>query len=141
MKPLSSPRELFLTVAPFPALAFLKIWGSLGPSTGSLTFVSLLLWGYSLFIIGIAQKWDQPTYFDWVIGGYFSLVTVLLILFPDFSGPFFRHYAVTGIYACLFSAAFFPPVLAWTPSPSITPRNRPPGIFGKTLFLSASTGS
>jgi multimeric flavodoxin WrbA/putative sterol carrier protein len=115
MKPLSRPRQLFLYGAPFPALAFFKIWASLEPSTGSLTFVSLLLWGYSLLIILIARNWDQPTYFDWVIGGYFSLVSFFLVLFPGFSGPILSRYAVTGIYACFFTAAFFPSFLGLDP--------------------------
>jgi hypothetical protein len=136
MKPLSRLRLLFLTSAPFPALAFFKIWASLEPSTGSLTFVSLLLWGYSLFIIVIARKWDQPTYFDWVIGGYFFLVSVLLMLFPDFSGPFFSRYAVTGIYACLFTAAFFPPLLGLDPfTTHYAKKSTPQDFWENPIFI------
>ena len=136
MKPLSRLRQLFLYVAPFPALAFFKIWASLEPSPESLTFVSLLLWGYSLFIILIARKWDQPTYFDWVIGGYFSLVSAFLVLFPDFSAPFFRRYAVTGIYACLFAAAFFPPLLGLDPfTYHYGKKSTPQDLWGNPIFI------
>jgi multimeric flavodoxin WrbA/putative sterol carrier protein len=136
MKPLSRPRQLFLYGAPFPALAFFKIWASLEPSTGTLTSVSLLLWGYSLLIIVIARRWDQPTYFDWVIGGYFSLVSVFLVLSPGFSGPILSRYAVTGIYACLFTAAFFPPLLGLVPfTTHYAKKSTPQDFWENPIFI------
>ena len=115
MASLSRSRQLFLTIAPFPALAFFKIWASLEPSSSGLTLVSLLLLTYCLAVLGIARRWDKPTYFDWVIAAYFAVVFLSLLAGPDFAGPFLVRYAVTGIYACLFTAAFFPPLLGRDP--------------------------
>ncbi len=115
MESLSRSRQLFLMIAPFPALAFFKIWASLEPSPTSLTLVSLLLLIYCLAVLGIARRWDKPTYFDWVIAVYFAVVFSSLLIWPVSAGPFLSRYAVTGIYACLFTAAFFPPLLGLDP--------------------------
>ena len=115
MESLSRSRQLFLMIAPFPALAFFKIWASLEPSPTSLTLVSLLLLIYCLAVLGIARRWDKPTYFDWVIAAYFAVVFSSLLIWPVSAGPFLSRYAVTGIYACLFTAAFFPPLLGLDP--------------------------
>ena len=140
MESLSRPRRLFLSIAPFPALAFFKIWASFEPSSSSLTLVSGLLLAYCLVVLGIARRWDKPTYFDWVIAAYFAVIFLSLGTWPDSAGPFLSLFSVTGIYACLFTAAFSPPCWEWTLLPINMPRNPPPGIFGKTRFLSKSTG-
>ena len=115
MASLSRSRQLFLYIAPFPALAFFKIWASFEPASSSLTLVSLLLLTYCLAVLGIARRWDKPTYFDWIIAAYFAVVLLSLLTGPDSAGPFLARYAVTGIYACLFTAAFFPPLLGRDP--------------------------
>ena len=114
-KKLSTARQIFLYVAPFPALAFFKIWASLGVTPSNLTIGSLVIFSYCCLIIAIAYRWDKPTYFDWVIGGYFALVSTCLLILPDVFGPFLVKYAVTGIYTCLFAAAFFPPLFGHDP--------------------------
>jgi hypothetical protein len=88
MESLSRSRQFFLYIAPFPALAFFKIWASFEPSSSSLTLVSLLLLTYCLAVLGIARRWDKPTYFDWVIAAYFSVVLLSLVTWPDSAGPF-----------------------------------------------------
>jgi len=115
MESLSRPRRLFLSIAPFPALAFFKIWASFEPSSSSLTLVSGLLLAYCLVVLGIARRWDKPTYFDWVIAAYFAVIFLSLGTWPDSAGPFLSLFSVTGIYACLFTAAFFPPLLGMDP--------------------------
>jgi putative sterol carrier protein len=115
MDSLSRPRQLFLYIAPFPALAFFKIWASFEPSAASLTRISLLLLAYCLAVLVIARRWDEPTYFDWTIAVYFAFVFLFLLIGPNTAGPFLSRYAVSGIYACLFSAAFFPPLLGLAP--------------------------
>ena len=154
---MSRPRRLFLTIAPFPALAFFKIWASFEPSAPSLTLVSLLLLAYCLVVLAIARRWDKPTYFDWVIAAYFAVIFLSLVAWPDSAGFFHSRYSVTGIYACFFTAAFFPPLLGMDPftyhyAKKYTPRdywenpifvqvNRVmtyvwSGIFGVCLLLS-----
>ena len=96
-------------------MAFFKIWASFEPASSSLTLVSLLLLTYCLAVLGIARRWDKPTYFDWVIAAYFAVVLLSLVTWPDSAGPFLARYSVTGIYACLFTAAFFPPFLGMDP--------------------------
>jgi putative sterol carrier protein len=115
MKKLSTGRQIFLYVAPFPALAFFKIWASLGVTPSNLTIGSLVIFSYCCVIITIAYRWDKPTYFDWVIGGYFALISICLLVIPGIFGPFLVEYAVTGIYTCLFAAAFSPPLFGRDP--------------------------
>jgi hypothetical protein len=112
---LSRSRRLFLYSAPFPALAFFKIWASFEPSSASLTLVSLVLLFYCLAVLVIARRWDKPTYFDWVITIYFAAIFLALLFQPTAAGHFLSRYSVTGIYACLFAAAFFPPLVGMDP--------------------------
>ncbi|MBW1841489.1 MAG: SCP2 sterol-binding domain-containing protein, partial [Deltaproteobacteria bacterium] len=63
----------------------------------------------------IAIRWDKPGYFEWVTAGYFGIVFIFLLFWPNFGGKVFARYAVTGIFVCLFSAAFFPPIAGMEP--------------------------
>jgi putative sterol carrier protein len=114
-KTLSKARQIFLYIAPFPALAFFKIWASLGVTPANLTIVSLAILAYCCAIVVMAFIWDKPTHFDWVVAVYFVLVSAGLLLLPEVLGPFLVTYAVTGIYTCLFSAAFFPLLFGYEP--------------------------
>ncbi|MGD2124948.1 MAG: SCP2 sterol-binding domain-containing protein [Desulfobacteraceae bacterium] len=115
MKKLTKARQIFLYLAPFPALAFFKIWAASGPEPGTLTIIALSMLAYCAIVIGIAYRWDKPAYFDWAVTAYFAIISFFFIFWPEFSSQFFAKYAVTGIYACLFSAAFFPPLLGMDP--------------------------
>ena len=72
MKQLSKPKQIFLYVAPFPALAFFKIWASTNTTPGNLLIVALAMLAYCAMVIGIARRWDKPGYFDWAIFLYFD---------------------------------------------------------------------
>jgi hypothetical protein len=109
------PRQVFLYVAPFPPLAFFKIWASLGQDPNRLFMAAIMMLAYCALIIAIAYQWDRPTYFDWSVAGYFTLASFSLAVWPDGAGSLFVNYVVTGIYACLFAAAFFPPLLGMDP--------------------------
>jgi putative sterol carrier protein len=136
MKKISTARQVFLYVAPFPALAFFKIWASLGVTISSLTLGSLVLFCYCCAIIALALRWDKPTYFDWVVGGYFALVSSGLLILPGTFGPFLIDYAVTGIYACLFAAAFFPPLFGYEPfTYHYAKKGTPREFWDNPLFL------
>jgi hypothetical protein len=132
---LSRSRQLFLYIAPFPALAFFKIWASFEPASSSLTLVSLLLLIYCLAVLATARRWDKPTYFDWIIAAYFAVVWLSLWTWPAFAGPFLSRYAVTGIYACLFTAAFFPPLLGLDPFTYHYARKYTPEEFWENPFF------
>ena len=54
METLSKPKQIFLYVAPFPALAFFKFWASSVRDTGSLLAVSCILLAYCVLILFIA---------------------------------------------------------------------------------------
>ena len=119
MKQLGKTRQLLLYAGPFPALAFFKIWVSsnagAGPRSGSLTIVALLMLAFCAIVIVFAKRWDKPSYFDWTVGIYFALISLSLLIWPYAAGRFLSRYSVTGIYGCLFAAAFFPPVLGMEP--------------------------
>ena len=115
MDKLSKAKQGFLYVAPFPALVFFKVWAASGRGTNSLIMVALSMLAYCAMIVVIAYRWDKPTYFDWAVGAYFAAISGALLLWPDSAGGFVGRYAVTGIYACLFGAAFFPPLLGMDP--------------------------
>lgn len=119
MKQLGKIRRLLLYAGPFPALAFFKIWAASnagsGPGSGSLTVVALFMLVFCAIVIVVAKRWDKPSYFDWTIGGYFALICLSLLVWPDSAGRVLSRDSVTGIYGCLFAAAFFPPLFGMEP--------------------------
>ncbi|MFC1515469.1 SCP2 sterol-binding domain-containing protein [Thermodesulfobacteriota bacterium] len=126
-KQLSKLKRYFLYSAPFPALVFFKIWASSDRDPGSLLVVTGVMLTYSLMILILARRWDKPGYFDWVTAGYFGIAFVFLFFWPDFAGKIFARYAVTGIFICLFSAAFFPPIAGMEPFTCHYARGSTPG--------------
>ena len=119
MKQLGKTRLLLLHAGPFPALAFFKIWAASNAGSvtgsGSLTVVALFMLAFCAIVIVVAKRWDKPSYFDWTIGGYFALICLSLLVWPDSAGRVLSRYSVTGIYGCLFTAAFIPPLFGMEP--------------------------
>ena len=115
MKELTKAQQIFLYVAPFPALLFYKIWGFTGPGPENFLIVTVAMFAYCIGAIGIAYWWDKPGYFDWAFCGYFGVASALVALSPERASGFLARYTATGIYASLFSAAFFPPLLGFAP--------------------------
>jgi multimeric flavodoxin WrbA/putative sterol carrier protein len=111
----SRAQQIFLYIGPFPALVFFKIWAATGREPGSLLAAAFAMLIYCACVLVLARRWDKPTYFDWTICAYFLVLSLSLALWPKGAGAIFTEYAVTGIYVCLFSAAFFPPVLGFEP--------------------------
>jgi multimeric flavodoxin WrbA len=112
---LNKARQIFLYIAPFPPLAFFKIWASREQNPDALFSVACLMLLYCGLVIWLAGRWDRPSYFDWAVAAYFAAVTLSLLLMPRAAGEFFKNYSVTGIYACLFAAAFLPPLFHLDP--------------------------
>jgi multimeric flavodoxin WrbA/putative sterol carrier protein len=108
-------QQIFLYIAPFLALALFKIWASLGREPASLLIAAAAMLVYCSAVVALAKHWDKPTYFDWAVGAYFFVITVFLALWPGAAGAIVSQYAVTGIYCCLFAAAFVPPLLGLEP--------------------------
>ncbi len=108
-------QQIFLYIAPFLPLAFFKIWASLGREPASLLIAAAAMLVYCSAVVALAKHWDKPTYFDWAVGAYFFVITVFLALWPGAAGAIVSQYAVTGIYCCLFAAAFVPPLLGLEP--------------------------
>ena len=115
MKQPGKYKRLLLYAGPFPALAFFKIWAASSPSPGSLGLVAFCMLAFCAIIIFIAYRWDKPSYFDWTIGVYFALISISLTVWPGAASTLLSRYSVTGIYACLFIASFFPPLLGMDP--------------------------
>jgi multimeric flavodoxin WrbA len=133
---LNKARQIFLYIAPFPPLAFFKIWASLGQSPETLFSVACLMFLYGVFVIWLARRWDRPSYFDWAVAAYFAAVTLSLLLMPEAAGEFFQNYSVTGIYACLFAAAFFPPLFGLDPFTYHYAKKSTPEMFwGNPIFV------
>ncbi len=141
MPTLSKARQIFLYVAPFPGLAFFKIWASFEPAPGSLFIGAGLILIYCVGVLVLAWRWDKPTYFDWAVFGYFLALAFALGLWPEATAAILRRYAVTGIYVCLFLAAFVRRSSAWIPSRITTQRNMLPRRFGTPQSSSASIES
>ncbi len=108
-------KRLFLDLATFPALGVFHYCVASGWPPQRLLSASLLLLAYCGAVICLARRWDRPSYFDWAIGTYFAILTLLLASFPDLTAAGLEAYAVSGVYASLFSAAFFPPLLGLDP--------------------------
>jgi multimeric flavodoxin WrbA len=133
---LNKARQIFLHIAPFPPLAFFKIWGSLGQGPTALFTVSSLMLLYCGFVIWLASRWDRPSYFDWTVAAYFAAISLSLLLMPESAGEFLKDYSVTGIYACLFTAAFLPPVLGMDPFTYHYAKKYTPEVFwGNPIFV------
>jgi len=134
---LTRPQQIFLYIAPFPALAFFKIWASLGREPGSLLIAACAMLVYCAAVVALARRWDKPTYFDWAVGAYFLLITVSLALWPGVIGAILSRYAVTGIYLCMFAAAFVPPVLGLDPfTYHYAKKYAPKAVWGTSVFMS-----
>ena len=129
-------QQIFLYIAPFPPLAFFKIWASLGRDAVSLLIAAAAMLAYCAVVIALALRWDKPTYFDWTVCAYFFALFVSLALWPETSGTILSEYAVTGIYICLFSAAFFPTILGFAPFTSHYAKKRAPKqVWGSSIFV------
>ena len=130
-------QQLFLYIAPFPALAFFKIWASLGRGPGSLLVGAAATLVYCVVVVALARRWDKPTYFDWAVGAYFLVITVSLALWPGPAGAILSQYAVTGIYLCLFAMAFVPPILGLDPfTYHYAKKYAPRAVWGTSVFMS-----
>jgi multimeric flavodoxin WrbA len=133
---LNKTRQIFLYIAPFPPLAFFKIWASLGQGPEALFIVACLMLLYCSFVIWLARRWDRPTYFDWAVAAYFAAVTLSFLLVPRAAGEFLKNYSVTGIYSCLFAAAFLPPLFRLAPFTYHYAKKSTPEMFwGNPIFV------
>ena len=91
---------------------------------------------YSGLVIWLARRWDRPSYFDWTVAVYFAVVSLSLLLMPEAAGEFFKNYSVTGIYACLFTAAFLPPVFGMDPfTYHYAKKYTPQAFWGNPIFV------
>ncbi len=129
-------QTIFLAVAPFPALVFFKFWAATGREPGSLPVVACAMLAYCLLIIGLAYRWDKPSYFDWAVGIYFLMASVSLFVWPEAAGSVFARYGVTGIFLCLFAAAFFPPLVGMDPfTYHYAKKYTPKDVWGNPVFF------
>jgi putative sterol carrier protein len=136
MEKLSKAKQGLLYVAPFPALVFFKVWAASGRATADLVMAALLMLAYCAAVVVIAYRWDKPTYFDWAVAAYFALVSGTLLLWPEGADRFVGRYAVTGIYACLFAAALFPPLLGMDPfTYHYAKKYSPPEVWNNPVFV------
>ncbi len=137
MKKLTRPRKIFLYVAPFLGLAFFKVWAGRGiDSPERLLAAAAAVLAYCVVVTLLAFRWDRPSYFDWVITAYFAVVTSFLVLSPETAGKLLARYSVTGIYICLFAAAFFPPLLGMEPfTYHYAKKYAPEEVWGNPIFV------
>jgi hypothetical protein len=136
MRKISKPKQFFLNAGPFPALIFFQIWASPPRAMGSILILAFSMLAYCSLILVIASRWDKPGYFDWAIAGYFTVACGSLLLWPDKAAGFFGHYAATGIYVCLFGAAFLPPLLGMDPfTYHYAKKSAPPESWSHPIFI------
>jgi multimeric flavodoxin WrbA/putative sterol carrier protein len=134
---LTKAQQIFLYIAPFPALVFFKIWASLGRETASLLVPAAAMLVYCAAVVVLARRWDKPTYFDWAVGAYFLVITVSLALWPGPAGAILSQYAVTGIYLCLFAMAFVPLILGLDPfTYHYAKKYAPEAVWKTPVFIS-----
>ncbi len=136
MKPLSKSRRIFLFTASFLPPVCFKFWVASGPAPAEMTMAALLMTTCCAAIIGIAYRWDKPSYFDWAIAGYFAVVSLALMLWPTGAMAALSGYSITGIYLCLFAAAFVPPLLGMEPFTYYYAKRRTPeDAWGDPVFI------
>ena len=127
---------ILLAIAPFPALVFFKFWAAPGRDPGTLLAVACAMLAYCLLVIGLAYRWDKPSYFDWAVGVYFLFASVSLAIWPGAAGRVFARYSVTGIFLCLFVAAFFPPLVRMDPfTYHYAKKYTPKDVWGNPIFF------
>jgi len=133
---LNKARQIFLYIAPFPPLAFFKIWASLGQSPDALFYVACFMLLYCAFVIWLASRWDRPSYFDWAVAVYFAALTLSLLFISEAAAAFLKDCPETGIYACLFAAAFLPPLFRLDPFTYHYAKKSTPDMFwGNPIFV------
>ena len=115
MNEIEKTRQILLYVAPFVPLAFFKIWSALGPTPEAMTMMAWIVLAYFVGLIIVSYRIDKPTYFDWAIGAYFAVMAFSLLLWREHATSVIMAYPVTGIYVCLFAAAFLPPLFGFPP--------------------------
>ncbi|MFZ1983307.1 MAG: SCP2 sterol-binding domain-containing protein [Desulfatitalea sp.] len=137
MKKPTKTQKTFLNVAPFLGLAFFKIWAGRGiDSPAHLLAASTVLLVYCIFVILIAFRYDRPSYLDWAVTSYFMVITSCLALAPETAAKVLSHYSITGIYTCLFAAAFLPPLLGMAPfTLQYAKRYAPEQVWRNPVFL------
>ncbi len=129
-------QQIFLYIGAFPALVFFQVWASSGRGTGGLFAVACVMLIYCVFVLGLAWRWDKPTYFDWAVCAYFFVLVICLALWPKAVGTLATGYAVTGIYVCLFAAAFVPPILGFEPfTYHYAKKSTPPEMWTNPFFV------
>ncbi|MDD5170115.1 MAG: SCP2 sterol-binding domain-containing protein, partial [Syntrophales bacterium] len=120
----------------FPPLILFQVWVRPDNDLKSLFIMLALMFVFCALVIVIAYRWDKPGYFDWAIAGYFFSGMVMAICWPGNAAKLIHHYAATGIYACLFMAAFFPPLLGMEPFTfHFAKKTTPPGTWGNPVFI------
>ncbi len=129
-------QQIFLYMGAFPALVFFQVWASSGRGTGGLFTVACAMLIYCVFVVAVARRWDKPSYFDWAICSYFFVLAICLALWPKAVGSIATEYAVTGIYICLFAAAFVPPILGFEPfTYHYAKKSTPPELWANPVFI------
>ena len=111
----SKALNFFLKIGPFPAVIFFQIWAGPGRPPHELLPVAALALVYCGAVMLVSHGRGGPGYFDYALTTYFALVTAALFIRPDQAGQVLRHYAATGIFLALFTAAFLPPLLGRPP--------------------------
>jgi len=108
----------------------------MGQNPDALFHVACLMLLCCVFVIWLARRWDRPSYFDWTVAAYFAAVTLSLGLVPESAAALFENYPVTGIYVCLFAAAFFPPLFRLDPFTYLYAKKSTPEMFwGNPIFV------
>jgi putative sterol carrier protein len=137
MKKSTTAQQRFLNVAPFiPLTVFQMAAGSGIISSGRLLAGAAVVLACSIAFIFIAHRWDRPGYFDWTVGAYLAGITAALVLWPQPAGVLLARYSVTGIYICLFAAAFLPPLIGLPPfTIHYARRSAPEEVWRNPVFL------
>ena len=111
----SKAKQFFLVAAGFPALIFYLFWMKPYRTQEQMLLMAGAMLAYCALIVVLAYRWDKPGYFDWAIACYFLVVIALLLAAPESAVAWICRYGATGVYTCLFGAAFLPPLAGKDP--------------------------
>ncbi len=133
---LSKAKTSFLNLASFPALIFFQVWATPARAPEAMTALAFVMLAWCIGILWVAYRWDKPGYFDWAITVYFIAVSGFLLISPESARALISRYAATGVFVCLFSAAFFPPLLGMEPfTCHFAKKASPPESWGNPVFI------
>lgn len=115
MKNMGKAKRIVLTAGLIPVLILQQICAQFSSTPAQLFFWSTLLLFLGVVMLLPTWRLEKPSYLDWALAAYLATIWLSLLFLPVRAFALVRSYPATGVYLCLFAAAFFPPAFGKEP--------------------------